>query len=57
MGSIGGRGRQRDDEILLRDYEARNLDSWISTTRAGLAKATFEWVLCWYNTERRHSGI
>jgi putative transposase len=33
------------------------LDSRTWETRSGLANAIFEWIECWYNTERRHSSI
>ncbi|MGH8346100.1 MAG: IS3 family transposase, partial [Pseudomonas sp.] len=33
------------------------LDSRTWETRAELANAIFEWIECWYNTERCHSSI
>ena len=33
------------------------LDSKTWQTREELANAMFEWIECWYNTKRRHSGI
>ncbi|MGH3827987.1 MAG: IS3 family transposase, partial [Pseudonocardiaceae bacterium] len=33
------------------------LDSRTWETRAELANTIFEWIECWYNTERRHFGI
>lgn len=33
------------------------LDSRTWETRSELADAIFEWIECWYNTERRHSSI
>jgi len=33
------------------------LDSKTWQTREELANAVFEWIECWYNTKRRHSGV
>jgi putative transposase len=33
------------------------LDSRTWETRDQLANAIFEWIECWYNPKRRHSGI
>jgi putative transposase len=33
------------------------LDSRTWETMDELAKVIFEWIECWYNTERRHSSL
>jgi putative transposase len=36
-------------------FEVLDQKKW--KTREELANAIFEWIECWYNSARRHSGI
>ena len=58
MGTIGDCYDNSMMESFWATLQLEVLDSrgtW--ETRAGLANAIFEWIECWYNTERRHSSI
>ena len=48
---------QCDTESFWGTMQLGLLDSRTWETREELANAMFEWIKCWYNPKRRHSGI
>ncbi|MGH3847420.1 MAG: integrase core domain-containing protein, partial [Pseudonocardiaceae bacterium] len=57
MGTIGDCYDNSMMESFWGTLQLEVLDSRTWETRAELANAIFEWIECWYNTERRHSSI
>lgn len=57
MGTIGDCYDNSMMESFWGTLQLEVLDSRTWTTRSELANAIFEWIECWYNTERRHSSI
>ncbi|MGH3696857.1 MAG: integrase core domain-containing protein [Pseudonocardiaceae bacterium] len=57
MGTIGDCHDNSMMESFRATLQLEVLDSRIWETRTELANAIFEWIECWYNTERRHSSI
>lgn len=57
MGTIGDCYDNSMMESFWGTLQLEVLDSRTWETRADLANAIFEWIECWYNTERRHSSI
>lgn len=57
MGSVGDCYDNAMMESFWGTMQLELLDSKAWETREELANAMFEWIECWYNTKRRHSGI
>jgi putative transposase len=57
MGSIGDCYDNSMMESFWGTLQLEVLDSRNWDSRAELATAIFEWIECWYNPKRRHSGI
>jgi putative transposase len=60
LGSMGSVGDCYDNAMMESFWgtmQMELLDSRTWETRDRLANAIFEWIECWYNTKRRHSGI
>ena len=60
LGSMGSVGDCYDNAMMESFWgtmQMELLDSRTWETRDQLANAIFEWIECWYNTKRRHSGI
>jgi putative transposase len=57
MGTIGDCYDNSMMESFWGTLQLEVLDSRTWNTRSELANAIFEWIECWYNTERRHSSI
>ena len=57
MGSIGDCFDNAMMESFWGTMQLELLDSRTWETREELANAIFEWIECWYNPKRRHSGI
>jgi putative transposase len=57
MGSVGDCYDNAMMESFWGTMQLELLDSKTWETREELASAMFEWIECWYNTKRRHSGI
>ena len=60
LGSMGSVGDCYDNAMMESFWGTINmelLDSRTWETRDQLANAIFEWIECWYNPKRRHSGI
>jgi putative transposase len=60
LGSMGTVGDCYDNSMMESFWETLQLDvldKQAGKTRAELANAIFEWIACWYNPVRRHSGI
>ena len=60
LGSMGSVGDCYDNAMMESFWETMQmelLDSRTWETRDQLANAIFEWIECWYNPKRRHSGI
>ncbi|MGH3828372.1 MAG: transposase [Pseudonocardiaceae bacterium] len=57
MGTIGDCYDNSMMESFWGTPQLEVLDSRTWETRAELANSIFEWIECWYNTERRHSSI
>jgi putative transposase len=57
MGSVGDCYDNAMMESFWGTMQLELLDSKTWETREELANAMFEWIECWYNTKRRHSGI
>jgi putative transposase len=57
MGTIGDCYDNSMMESFWGTLQLEVLDSRTWETRADLANAIFEWVECFYNTERRHSSL
>lgn len=60
LGSMGSVGDCYDNammESFWATMQLELLDSKTWQTRDNLANAMFEWIECWYNTKRRHSGV
>jgi putative transposase len=57
MGSVADCYDKAMMESLWGTMQLELLDSKAWQTRDELANAVFEWIECWYDTKRRHSGI
>ena len=60
LGSMGTVGDCYDNAMMESFWgtmQLELLDSKTWQTRDELANAVFEWIECWYNPKRRHSGI
>jgi putative transposase len=60
LGSMGSVGDCYDNAMMESFWgtmQLELLDSRTWETRDQLANAIFEWIECWYNPKRRHSGI
>jgi putative transposase len=60
LGSMGSVGDCYDNAMMESFWgtmQMELLDSRTWEDRDQLANAIFEWIECWYNTKRRHSGI
>jgi len=60
LGSMGSVGDCYDNAMMESFWgtmQLELLDSKPWETREELANAMFEWIECWYNTKRRHSGV
>ncbi len=57
MGTIGDCYDNSMMESFWGTLQLEVLDFRTWETRAQLANAIFEWIECWYNTQRRHSSI
>jgi putative transposase len=57
MGTIGDCYDNSMMESFWGTLQLEVLDTRIWETRGELANAIFEWIECWYNTERRHSSL
>jgi putative transposase len=57
MGTVGDCYDNSMMESFWGTMQLELLDSRTWETRGELANAIFEWIECWYNTERRHSSI
>jgi putative transposase len=60
LGSMGSVGDCYDNAMMESFWgtmQMELLDSRTWETRDQLANAIFEWIECWYNPKRRHSGI
>jgi putative transposase len=60
LGSMGSVGDCYDNAMMESFWgtmQMELLDSRSWETRDQLANAIFEWIECWYNPKRRHSGI
>ena len=60
LGSLGSIGDCFDNAMMESFWgtmQLELLDSRTWETREELANAIFEWIECWYNPKRRHSGI
>jgi putative transposase len=57
MGSVGGCYDNAMMESFWETMQMKLLDSRTWETRDQLANAIFEWIECWCNSKRRHSGI
>ena len=60
LGSMGAVGDCYDNammESFWATMQLELLDTRTWKTREELANAIFEWIECWYNPVRRHSGI
>ena len=57
MGSVGDCYDNAMMESFWGTMQMELLDSRTWETRDQLANAIFEWIECWYNPKRRHSGI
>ena len=57
MGSVGDCYDNSMMESFWGTMQLELLDSKPWETREELANAMFEWIECWYNSRRRHSGV
>lgn len=60
LGSMGTVGDCYDNSMMesfWNTLQLEVLDTRTWETRTELANAIFEWIECWYNTERRHSSL
>lgn len=57
MGTVGDCYDNSMMESFWGTLQLELLDAKHWQTRAELANAIFQWIECWYNTERRHSSI
>ncbi|MGH3922608.1 MAG: IS3 family transposase [Pseudonocardiaceae bacterium] len=57
MGTVGDCYDNAMMESFWNTLHLEVLDTRTWETRAELANAIFEWIECWYNPKRRHSGI
>jgi len=57
MGSVGDCYDNSMMESFWGTLQLEVFDTKFWKTREELANAIFEWIECWYNTERRHSSI
>jgi putative transposase len=57
MGTIGDCYDNSMMESFWGTLQLEVLDTRTWKTRSELANSLFEWIECWYNTERRHSSI
>ncbi|MGH3929403.1 MAG: IS3 family transposase [Pseudonocardiaceae bacterium] len=57
MGTVGDCYDNSMMESFWGTLQLEVLDTRTWETRAELANAIFEWIECWYNTERRHSSL
>ena len=57
MGTVGDCYDNAMMESFWGTMQLELLDSKTWGTREELASAVFEWIECWYNPKRRHSGI
>ena len=57
MGTIGDCYDNSMMESFWATLQLEVLDSRTWETRAELANAIFEWLECWYKSQRRHSSI
>lgn len=57
MGTVGDCYDNSMMESFRGTLQLELLDAKHWQTRAELANAIFQWIECWYNTERRHSSI
>jgi putative transposase len=60
LGSMGSVGDCYDNAMMESFWgtmQLELLDSKPWETREELANAMFEWIECWYNSRRRHSGV
>jgi putative transposase len=57
MGTVGDCYDNAMMESFWGTMQLELLDSRTWQTRAELASAVFEWIECWHNPKRRHSGI
>jgi putative transposase len=60
LGSMGSVGDCYDNAMMESFWgtmQMELLDSRTWESRVQLANAIFEWIECWYNPKRRHSGI
>jgi putative transposase len=60
LGSMGTVGDCYDNSMMESFWSTLQLevlDTRTWETRTELANAIFEWIECWYNTERRHSSL
>jgi putative transposase len=57
MGTVGDCYDNSMMESFWNTLQLEVLDTRTWETRTGLANAIFEWIECWYNTERRHSSL
>lgn len=57
MGTVGDCYDNAMMESFWGTLQLEVLDTRTWETRAELANAIFEWIECWYNTERRHSSL
>jgi len=57
MGAVGDCYDNAMMESFWGTMQLELLDSKTWNTREDLASAVFEWIECWYNPKRRHSGI
>jgi putative transposase len=57
MGTVGDCYDDAMMESLRGTMQLELLDTKAWQTRDELANAIFEWIECWHNPKRRHSGI
>lgn len=57
MGTVGDYYDNSMMESFWGTLQLEVLNARIWETRAELANAIFEWIECWYNTQRRHSSL
>jgi putative transposase len=57
MGTVGDCYDNAMMESFWGTLQLEILDSRTWETRDELANAIFEWIECWYNSERRHSSL
>ena len=57
MGSIGDAYDNAVAESFFGTLQLEVLDRRVWSSRDELAAAIFEWIECFYNTQRRHSSV